>query len=291
MNAEELCAKLGGKRSGRGFQARCPAHDDHDPSLYIFDGHTSLQVRCLTGRCSQQAIIAALKAKGLWGETCERQQSPKHRSLGTPEQNSRLALEIFQAARDPRNTVGDQYLTDRHLRLPTPAKCLQFHEMCPRGYDRYPALVVAMQDLETFKIVAIQRLFLNHRAQKIGAQMLGPAGRAAMMLSDRWHTFWDDLSFCPRLFICEGLESGIGLLNGGYQPVWALGSAGAIARFPVLFGIGEVVIAADHDRAGLDAAIECRARWNASTHQRALIWTPDKEGLDFADPEMLGGFA
>ena len=49
MSAEQIARALGGKRSGRQWACRCPAHDDHNPSLLIFDGHTDVQFRCLAG--------------------------------------------------------------------------------------------------------------------------------------------------------------------------------------------------------------------------------------------------
>ena len=105
------------------------------------------------------------------------------------------------------------------------------------------------------------------------------------MITSRHDTFWDDLSFCPRLCVCEGLETGLALQQAGHKPVWALGSAGAIARFPVVFGVGEIEIRADHDENGTSqrAAAECAKRWNATTHQRARIVIPKAVGTDFAD--------
>ncbi len=68
-----------------------------------------------------------------------------------------------------------------------------------------------------------------------------------------------------------------------HAPLWALGSAGAIDRMPVLFGVGKLIICADNDPTGLSAAAVCAERWNATTHQRAIISTPEVEGHDYAD--------
>jgi hypothetical protein len=45
--------------------AKCPAHDDHNPSLSIRQKDGKILVHCHAG-CSQDAAIAALKARGLW---------------------------------------------------------------------------------------------------------------------------------------------------------------------------------------------------------------------------------
>jgi putative DNA primase/helicase len=37
MHAEIIAATLGGRKAGRGWIARCPAHDDREPSVSIRD--------------------------------------------------------------------------------------------------------------------------------------------------------------------------------------------------------------------------------------------------------------
>ena len=47
MNAAELAHRLPGfKKSGRMYVGPCVAHDDKTPSMVIYDGHTTVQVRC-----------------------------------------------------------------------------------------------------------------------------------------------------------------------------------------------------------------------------------------------------
>jgi hypothetical protein len=55
-----------GRKSGSGWVTHCPAHDDEHPSLSISEGEDGkLLVKCFAG-CSQDAVIEALKVKGLW---------------------------------------------------------------------------------------------------------------------------------------------------------------------------------------------------------------------------------
>src|SRR5262249_32630546 len=64
--AEDLARHLGGRKNGRQWLACCPAHDDATPSLsvgYGFDGR--ILFHCHAG-CSQQAVLDALIARGLW---------------------------------------------------------------------------------------------------------------------------------------------------------------------------------------------------------------------------------
>lgn len=65
MNAESIVKALGARRSGSCWMAKCPAHDDRNPSLSIREVGGKVLVRCHAG-CSQSAVIAALKDLGLW---------------------------------------------------------------------------------------------------------------------------------------------------------------------------------------------------------------------------------
>ncbi|MEP7362283.1 MAG: hypothetical protein ABI972_03440 [Acidobacteriota bacterium] len=68
MKAREIALSLGGRKRGRGYVACCVAHEDNTPSLSITDTPDGrLLVHCFAG-CSQDAVIAALRARGLWPE-------------------------------------------------------------------------------------------------------------------------------------------------------------------------------------------------------------------------------
>jgi hypothetical protein len=299
--AETIARALGGRRIAHDeWRCRCPAHLDHDPSLDVRDVRAGVAVICRTG-CDQLSVIRALRTLNLWpeqqvsdhdAEQYQRQQEAENRKRQV------IALRIFEEAHDARYSLAEFYLCERGLSLPQ-SDDVRFHPRCPRRGGVAPALIVLMRSYLTNKPQAIQRIYIDPKsarkdrcaASPSGAMMLGPADGAAMMLT-RWRdTFWDCLSFCPRLFVAEGFETACALRQKNCWPIWALGDAGRIARLPVLFGVGELIICADHDRlnektgkrAGLAAAVQCRARWNATTHQNAVIWTPDTEGEDFAD--------
>src|SRR4029077_14921045 len=76
MNAEPLAKALGGRKAGGGWMARCPAHDDREPSLSIREAEDGkILVHCHAG-CDQEQVIAALRSRGLCGQRGAR--------LGTP---------------------------------------------------------------------------------------------------------------------------------------------------------------------------------------------------------------
>lgn len=60
MTIDDLLSRLEGVRKvRRGWEARCPSHDDRKPSLSVSEGERGLLVRCWAG-CELSAICAAI---------------------------------------------------------------------------------------------------------------------------------------------------------------------------------------------------------------------------------------
>ena len=57
---ENLVARLNGRRSGKGWIARCPAHEDHRPSLSIDEGRDGRALVMCGAGCKTTDVLAAL---------------------------------------------------------------------------------------------------------------------------------------------------------------------------------------------------------------------------------------
>jgi putative DNA primase/helicase len=295
MNAEQLAAALGAKRSGRQFKCRCVAHEDRSPSMIIFDGRNAVQVRCLAG-CEPADIIAVLKSRGLWhGDEQQEQHSQKITSANVShvshetrarEQEQRmrvLARCIFDDARPIEGTLAQRYFESRELwSVARLVDDIRFHPRCPFGTERGMAVVVAMRHVVSNAITAVQRIQLNRQGRKIAkGMMLGSASGAAMKLQQLQD---------GDLHICEGLETGLATIAMDRGPLWALGSTSLIQSFPVLDGVRRLVIWADFDpvdprtgrQPGFHAADLCAERWLCAGRE-ALVLQPRQEGSDEAD--------
>lgn len=64
-NIDELVQVLDARRSGNSWMARCPSHDDRNPSLALREVNGRMLVHCHAG-CGQEAVIDALRERGLW---------------------------------------------------------------------------------------------------------------------------------------------------------------------------------------------------------------------------------
>ena len=84
------------------------------------------------------------------------------------------------------------------------------------------------------------------------------------------------------LTICEGVETGLGLLMAGLAPVWCCGGAGNLARFPVLRGIECVTVATDADEPGRRAAAAVAERWRAAGREVVIVAPPIGDWADAA---------
>ena len=89
MSAPNIDTLLAGldkvSKVGSGWKACCPAHDDHKPSLSLRESRRGrILVRCRSG-CSQDEVIGALRAMGLWGTPGDRTMRPVVRRDVSPD--------------------------------------------------------------------------------------------------------------------------------------------------------------------------------------------------------------
>ena len=68
VTVEKIAAALGATQKGSEWIAKCPAHDDSNPSLFFREAEDGkLLLHCFSG-CEQSAVLAALRRLGLWGD-------------------------------------------------------------------------------------------------------------------------------------------------------------------------------------------------------------------------------
>jgi putative DNA primase/helicase len=99
-----------------------------------------------------------------------------------------------------------------------------------RWNPRIGAMIALFRNVQTDEPQAVSRTSLDHEGRKLGRKFLGPVGGAAIKLDA-------DEEVLSVLHIGEGVETCMAARQLGLRPAWALGSSGAIERFPVLSGI------------------------------------------------------
>ena len=68
-----------------------------------------------------------------------------------------------------------------------------------------------------------------------------------------------------RMGIAEGIETALSAQKIFAMPVWACLSTGGIAGFPIINGLEHLTIFADHDRAGIRAAVACARQYQKNS--------------------------
>jgi hypothetical protein len=269
MTAEAIARALGGRRSGRSFVCRCPAHEDRSPSLSITEGERAPLLKCFAG-CDSRAVIAALERRGLWPATrlAVRVRPPlRKRPVAPPDQRrEHFVRTLWEEACDPFDTPAHDYLLRRGLGLDNDLRrrVVRYHPRCPWEDRRVPALLAAFRRIEDpadhAAPAALLRIAITSDGKKaFGAdskKMLGPVAGCVIKL-DR------DEDVTLAVGLAEGLETGLAVRATGWRPMWAAGSAGAIA-------------------AGTAAASECARRWQAAGRE-VFIRTPRSVDADWAD--------
>jgi hypothetical protein len=169
------------------------------------------------------------------------------------------AVEIWDAAADPRGTLAETYLQSRRLDLgdELAGNVLRFHARCPwqdentGKTERVPALIAAFRSIDNDEITAIHRIALNPDGTKIGRRMFGVVRRAAVKLDPAGE----------RLSIGEGVETCLAGCQLGFAPAWALGSVGAISFFPLIDGVQLLTIFGEAGDASAGAIKIAGTRW------------------------------
>jgi hypothetical protein len=285
-------ALAGGRRPQRlpngSYLVCCPVpshgrgRGDRNPSLRLADGDTRLLVRCYAG-CDRLVVLDELRRRGLLNGAPTRSPSSPPRSSPAAAREAdkarariKWAHEIWNAACDPHGTLVEGYLRSRLLALDCDltGKVLRFHARCPwlnENAERVfvPALIVPFRSIDDDKITAIHRIRLDQseRWPKAQRHMLGVVHRAAVKL---------DGDAGDELAIGEGIETCMAARVLGIRaPVWALGSAGGIERFPVLPNVRTLRIIGENDHTNEQAVELCGQRWQAAGRNVRVIKPTD----------------
>jgi putative DNA primase/helicase len=283
VNAEIIAKAFRGCRSGAGWVACCPAHDDRTPSLSLRDaGSGIVLVRCHAG-CEQDDVIAALRSRGLWPggyarRAASRVKAPAGERQSDQDDSKRTetALGIWRAATPAPGTPVETYLLSRDLCFPA-STVLRFYGGLkhPSG-SRWPAMVALVTRGSDGKPVAIHRTFIaldgvGKAPVDQAKMMLGPCRGGVVRLARPSHL----------LMVGEGIETCLAAMQVTGHPAWAALSTSGMCSLDLPKGVGNVIVLADGDDGGEAAAQDCARRWKREG-RRVRIARPPR-GMDFND--------
>ncbi len=294
MTDRALTKALRGQWHGNYGTARCPAHDDRNPSLSITERDGKLLVHCHAG-CDQGAVWDALKGMGLVGQDDYLKPVPRRTDSRGPlpappatatkgpdtKDRTEVARRIWSASQPAAGTPVETYLASRGITI-EPPPTLRYHPGLKHGPTGLPlpAMVTAVTTWPEREVIAIHRTFLtadgSKKAQVSNPKlMLGPCAGGAVRLSP----------FGNDLVLAEGIETALSVLQASGKPVWACLSTSGLKSVLLPPEVATVTIAADGDEPGITAAEEAASRFYREGRDVKIAKPPP--GMDFNDLLLL----
>lgn len=278
LDLRAVAHALGGTVSGRRIVAPGPGHTRADRSLSIEinpgapDGFLCHSFAGDDWRECRDYVRQAL-GLGAW-EQRRRRSGPcrpvraAHPIDHNTSDRTTLALCLWNEAHDPRDTLAEVYLASRGLMIgkDVAGEVIRFHPKLKFDRGCVGAMVALFCDIVNDEPCGIHRTFLDSEGRKLNRWMLGRASRAAIKLDGN-----ENVSL--GLTIGEGVETCLAAQLAGFRPVWALGSASAIAAFPVLSGVEAITILGETNDGGANdcASQACAARWIAAGKEAFVV--------------------
>lgn len=261
-DARQIVLVLKGQWHGHYGMARCPAHDDHTPSLSIAQGRIGPLFKCHAG-CTFAAITRALRARRIQiGRTAADSSAP----VRPPGYSISLIEHLWSRGRALAGTLGERYLTARGLGGHHPQ--LRFAPRCTYGPVRAPimsgpALLVPMH-LDQ-RLVGLQRIFLDPRDEQHFGRfkpVLCAEPRAAMAIEPAG----------SALALAESAEDAIAYTRLHGIPAWGLPGIEWLAHTAIPGRIENLIIAFDRGPAARRAFDRHAQRLAAG--RRSLLFDP-----------------
>ena len=277
-----IARALGGEVVGRQVVAPGPGHSPQDRSLSIRLSATAPEGFLAFSHAGDDFAACrdhVKRALGVDADEWKRHEPQRRRPRPTPpvgnDDRTGPALALWRQGVDPRVPLVERYLASRGLELgdDIAGEVLRWH-------PGIRAMLALFRDIRSDEPRAISRTFLDQDGRKIERKFLGPVGGCAIKLDD-------DDEVTQGLHVGEGVETCLAARQLGLRPTWALGSAVAVAAFPVLSRIECFTLLAEHCEVNARAVEQCAARWHEAGREVFII--EPKRGKDLNDAILLRG--
>ena len=292
--AQSIVVALGGDWRGTYGLAPCPICQREgrrdQRGLSVKDSGGKTLVTCHKSGCGGADIFRDLKGRGMvagHGDTVRRStaeiEKDREKRCAQRLKTLRYCDELFGQAVPISGTSAEAYLASRGIAVQGHKlrRTLRFHPALRHSGtgENHPAMVARLRGPKG-EPLGLHRTYLRSdgsgKADLPGGakMMLGPCGGGAVRFGpDR-----------PVIALAEGIETAFSVGVASRLTVWATLSTSGLKGLilPPLPVAGVIVIAADHDSAGLAAAEEAAARFEAEGRAVSII-APQAEGADFND--------
>lgn len=263
-DAKKITAELRGHWFGHYGVAYCPAHDNaNTPALSLKNAEDGTLLSYCHAGCTFHDVRDALRQRGLLCRHSGSSPKPRIPNYATaPTSTQRInaarkakhATTLWRAASQMRDSLAMLYLRRRAITCAMPPTLRSLGDCRHPSGKHMPAMIARIDGASNF---AVHRTFLaDDGSGKTGLHpakaMLGSCKGGAVHLSSiNIHANGGPL------VVTEGIENGLSLLCGMLdQPatVWAALSTSGLVSLDLPRKPGHLIVAADGDRPGQDAA-------------------------------------
>ncbi len=274
-------------REQDGWRTSCPspnhAHGNRrNPALSLSEGADGRALVCCHAGCSVDDVLGALGLEPValfpdGGDKTSREPKKPARGEQGAERNREHAARLLREAKPIAGTPVAGYLLTRGLSVPK-TDALRFHPRLEywQGGDvlgMYPGMVALVVDAWGAGL-GVHRTFLEGprkaRVQQ-PKKALGNIGGGAVRLFEAGDV----------VALAEGIETALAVHELSGLPTWATISSSGMKRLELPETIREVVIAADPDEAGRNAARTLAERLTGEGRAVRIVEPP--AGGDFLD--------
>jgi phage/plasmid primase-like uncharacterized protein len=286
----DIVRRLGGQlyHGGRSAVIPGPGHSRRDRSLSLMlgeGGRIVFHSHAGDGCREVMAYLGLQPGAGATPRARPRDEARRRRRLAAEREADRtLCAALWNAARPIEATPAAAWLDARGVGRPG-WPVLRFHPRAARGKHPGAATHAAMLALVSDRDGDARALHLTFVTGR-GAKVFGP--RSRLMFGP---TAGHAVRLAPptegRLAVAEGIETALAYSRLTGVACWAAMSASGLRTFQLPAGIDRLVVAADHDDAGLAAAAVLAER--AGRLAQVSIDAPPAAGQDWA--EVLAGRA
>jgi hypothetical protein len=287
IDIRTIASILGGDVTGRdSANVPGPGHSKNDRSLSLRINSSSQIIVCShAGDDWRVCKDYVLERRGLakWDDDRISTRTPFVLINAGPdadkEKKKAAAIRIWNQSINPVGTLVEQYLREhRGLSLgdDLAGRVIRFNRsLYLDEHNRAPGMICLLRNIETDEPCGIHRTYLHPvTAAKVERKMLGFAKGAAIKIDA-------DSSVTANLTIGEGVETLMSARMAGLGPVWALGSSGAVGRFPVLADLNELTILEENDPTSRRDVKACSQRYLEAKKPVNIVTV--EGGSDFND--------
>lgn len=250
MEAHKAFRTLSGQSLGAAGNAPCPVcqpegRPDQNALSWRFIGGRLLTF-CHKSGCDFRAVAEAAGLPTATGaiDLHAAREADTRRTSYEAEQHAK-ARKLWDLGKPIRGTKGEEYLRGRAITCTLPPSLRWVHDAYHGPSARWHSAMVA--DVSTG---GVHRTFFEKSGPRLGSNakmMQGPCSGGAVALSEA----------VGPLVVCEGIETGLSLRSGLLSEpaeVWAALSTSGIRALSLPREPRRLIIAADGDPAGIEAA-------------------------------------